>query len=186
MPDIAPLVPVVPGSCFSATRAARRTSDTASSTSKGLGRYSNAPDWYAVTALSRSEWAVITITGIETPNFSSRRVNSRPSIPGMRMSVIKTSGNSEALVINASSTLAGAAKPRTSIVSRCNAFSSTQRTESSSSTTHTLIFSLVFIMDVSTISRWLNNRQIHHEHCPAWSRFVFDQSLLPVNQILSQ
>ena len=34
---------------------ARRISSTAWSTSKGLGRYSNAPPWNADTALSRSE-----------------------------------------------------------------------------------------------------------------------------------
>jgi hypothetical protein len=34
---------------------ARRTSSTAWSTSKGLGRYSKAPPWKADTALSRSE-----------------------------------------------------------------------------------------------------------------------------------
>ena len=43
---------------------ARRMSATAWSTSNGLGRYSNAPPWNACTALSRSEYAVITITGM--------------------------------------------------------------------------------------------------------------------------
>ena len=42
---------------------ARRISSTAWSTSKGLGRYSKAPPWKAATALSRSEYAVITMTG---------------------------------------------------------------------------------------------------------------------------
>ncbi len=42
---------------------ARRISSTAWSTSKGLGRYSKAPPWNAATALSRSEYAVMMITG---------------------------------------------------------------------------------------------------------------------------
>ena len=43
---------------------ARRISASAWSTSKGFGRYSNAPPWNAATALSRSEYAVMMITGI--------------------------------------------------------------------------------------------------------------------------
>jgi hypothetical protein len=43
---------------------ARRISAIAWSTSNGFGRYSNAPPWNACTALSRSEYAVITMTGM--------------------------------------------------------------------------------------------------------------------------
>jgi hypothetical protein len=43
---------------------ARRISASAWSTSNGFGRYSNAPPWNDATALSRSEYAVITMTGI--------------------------------------------------------------------------------------------------------------------------
>ena len=42
---------------------ARRISSTALSTSNGLARYSNAPPWNAATALSRSENAVMMMTG---------------------------------------------------------------------------------------------------------------------------
>ena len=42
---------------------ARRIRSTAWSTSKGLGRYSKAPPWNARTALSRSEYAVMMMTG---------------------------------------------------------------------------------------------------------------------------
>ena len=41
----------------------------ASSISKGLGKYSHAPCSYDSTALSRSEWAVIIITGISGLKF---------------------------------------------------------------------------------------------------------------------
>ena len=43
---------------------ARRISASAWSTSNGFGRYSNAPPWNAATALSRSEYAVMMITGM--------------------------------------------------------------------------------------------------------------------------
>jgi hypothetical protein len=42
---------------------ARRISSTALGRSKGLGRYSKAPRWKAETALSRSEYAVMMMTG---------------------------------------------------------------------------------------------------------------------------
>ena len=74
--------------------AARRTRSTAWSMSNGFGRYSNAPLSYADTALPRSECAVITMTGSAgcvVAHFASR---SRPELPGMRMSVISTSGAS--------------------------------------------------------------------------------------------
>ncbi len=75
-------------------RAARETSSTASSMSKGFGRYSNAPPWYADTALSRSECAVITMTGISGSVWPRRSMSSRPLMSGIRMSVIRTSGRS--------------------------------------------------------------------------------------------
>ena len=49
--------------CRRLSSIARRTRSTAWSTSKGFGRYSNAPPWNAATALSRSEYAVMMITG---------------------------------------------------------------------------------------------------------------------------
>ena len=51
---------LLPGPFF---LAALRTSATASSISKGFGKYSNAPFLYAATAFSKSECAVITMIG---------------------------------------------------------------------------------------------------------------------------
>ncbi len=74
--------------------AARRTRSIAWSMSKGFGRYSKAPPWYAATALSRSECAVMTITGRRGRLARISSSSSRPLRPGMRMSVTSTSGSS--------------------------------------------------------------------------------------------
>src|SRR5580698_4645548 len=110
---------------------ARRISSTALSTSNGLARYSNAPPWNAATALSRSENAVMMMTG--RPGSFSRTVcsNSRPEPPGMRISDTSTCGLSCSSAVNASRT---PEKLRVAKFSRARAFSSTQRMDWSSST----------------------------------------------------
>ena len=74
---------------------ARWISSIALGRSKGLGRYSKAPPWKADTALSRSENAVITITGSAGCEPCTRASRSRPDSPaasGMRMSLTSTMG----------------------------------------------------------------------------------------------
>ena len=120
---------------------ARPTTSTASSTSKGFGRYSNAPHWREVTALSRSECAVMTMTGSSGSFSLSAAISSRPSAPGMRMSVITTSGVADCRPLMTSSA--------DSNVSTCqplcdNAFSRTQRMDRSSSTTQMRSVFIVF------------------------------------------
>jgi len=56
--------PLLLGASLRRSLAARRISASAWSTSNGLGRYSNAPPWKAATALSRSEYAVMMMTGM--------------------------------------------------------------------------------------------------------------------------
>ena len=76
---------------------ARRINSTALGRSKGLGRYSNAPPWKADTALSKSENAVMMMTG----NMGMRSLTlvnkSKPEPPGIRISLTKICGNSSSL-----------------------------------------------------------------------------------------
>ena len=109
---------------------ARRTSSTAWSTSNGLGRYSKAPPWKAATALSRSEYAVMMITGVAGRRALSCCMSSSPDSPGMRMSLTTTCGASWA---RASSASCAAPKVRCAMPSRASAFSNTHRIERSSS-----------------------------------------------------
>ena len=103
---------------------ARRISSTARSTSNGLARYSNAPPWNAATALSRSEYAVMMMTG--SPGCLALMACSRssPEPPGIRTSEIRTCGVSSSSALSASRTLV---KLRESRLSRASAFSRTQR-----------------------------------------------------------
>ena len=71
---------------------ARRTRRTASSRSNGLGKYSKAPRSYEAKALSKSVCAVIMMQGISTCWSRIISASSKPLIPGMRISVISTSG----------------------------------------------------------------------------------------------
>ena len=125
---------------FSAS--ARRTSSSAWSTSNGFGRYSNAPPWNAATALSRSEYAVMMMTGTLGRRSFSACSSSRPDTPGMRMS------DSTALGwLRSSSRSASLAELKVmhGISSRSSAFSSTQRMERSSSMIQTqLDFGMAF------------------------------------------
>jgi hypothetical protein len=82
--------------------AARRISASAWSTSNGFGRYSNAPPWKAATALSRSEYAVITITGRCGQRSFTFASSDSPDSPGMRTSVTNTCGSSTASACSAS------------------------------------------------------------------------------------
>ena len=114
---------------------ARRISSTALVTSKGLGRYSKAPPWKAETALSRSEYAVMMITG--SPGCLSRTFvsRSRPEPPGMRMSLTRICGPSSAVSPSSAwSTSRALVKLRVGRSSRRSAFSSTKRMDWSSST----------------------------------------------------
>ena len=110
---------------------ARRISSTALGRSKGLGRYSNAPPWNALTALSRSENAVMMITGSPGSRALTLLSSSMPDPPGIRMSLTSTCGSS-------SSSAASMSRPfeklRTANCSRVSAFSSTKRMDWSSST----------------------------------------------------
>jgi hypothetical protein len=111
---------------------ARRISSTAVFTSKGLGRYSKAPPWKAETALSRSEKAVMMITGSPGWRCLTWASRSMPLPPGMRMSLTSTWGASSS---SACRTSRGLEKVRTANCSRVSAFSSTNRMDWSSSTT---------------------------------------------------
>ena len=113
---------------------ALRTKSTASSTSKGLGKYSNAPPWKADTALSKSEWAVMMIMGKSGCLAWRSSSNANPSMPGMRMSVRIASG---CVSSSASNSKLALGKQRVWMDAFCRAFSKTQRMERSSSTTQT-------------------------------------------------
>ena len=110
---------------------ARRISSTALVTSKGLGRYSKAPPWNEETALSRSEYAVMMITGRPGRRSLTLASSSIPEPPGMRMSDTSTCGAASS---SAASTSRALVKLRTASPSRASAFSSTKRMEWSSST----------------------------------------------------
>ena len=115
---------------------ARRTCSMTSSTSKGLGTYSNAPPSNAATVLSRSENAVMISTGVSGwLDFSWRRKES-PSEPGMRMSLTIASGGI-ALSRTSSSASSADSKALTCMPAWRSVFSSTQRIELSSSMTQT-------------------------------------------------
>ena len=68
-------------------------SATAWSTSNGFGRYSNAPPWNAATALSRSEYAVMMITGMCGWRSFIMLSRTSPDSPGIRMSDTSTCGS---------------------------------------------------------------------------------------------
>ncbi len=110
---------------------ARRINSMALGRSKGLGRYSNAPLWKADTALSRSEYAVMMMTGRPGRRSLTLLSRSMPEPPGMRMSDTSTCGSSS---LSAISTSRGLVKLRTGSSSRASAFSSTNRMDWSSST----------------------------------------------------
>ncbi|MNZ27474.1 hypothetical protein D3C78_446930 [compost metagenome] len=126
--------------CSWACWLARLTSETASSTSNGLGRYSKAPPWYDATALSRSEWAVMMMTGRRGCCSRICASRSRPLVPGMRMSEMITSGCWRARRPITPSALS---KLWVVMPSCCRAFSRTQRMERSSSTIHTVSLRLM-------------------------------------------
>jgi len=114
---------------------ARRISSTALGRSKGLGRYSKAPPWKAETALSRSEKAVMMMTGRPGKRSFTFSSSSRPEAPGMRMSLTRICGPSASVVsFRALSTSCALVKLRVGRFSRSSAFSSTKRIDWSSST----------------------------------------------------
>ena len=126
---------------------ARLTIDTASSTSNGFGMYSKAPPWIEATALSRSEWAVITMTGTSGCCSLSRDRSASPSIPPMRISLTTTSGWPESISVNRAS---ADSKQVTLIPSFDSALSSTHRMDFSSSATQTRL---------AVLMTWLSPRE---------------------------
>src|SRR5471032_1356690 len=120
---------------------ARRISSTALSMSKGLARYSKAPPWKAATAESRSENAVMIITGKPGKRDLTSCSKSSPESPGMRMSDTSTCGVSTSSAAIASRALEKLLVTRFSLAS---AFSSTQRIDSSSSTIQIGFMSYVY------------------------------------------
>ena len=99
--------------------------------SKGLGKYSKAPPWKAETALSRSEWAVMMITGRAGKRCFSCCSSSSPDSPGMRISL--THDLWRRRVPAAESASWAEAKLLNSMPARVSVFSNTQRMERSSS-----------------------------------------------------
>ena len=114
---------------------ARRISSTALGKSKGLGKYSKAPPWKELTALSKSEKAVMMMTGKPGWRALTCSSKSRPEPPGMRISLTRICGPSSSLaVLSAANTSRGLEKLRVGRCSRSKAFSSTKRMDWSSST----------------------------------------------------
>src|SRR5689334_6312086 len=168
-----PAAASVNGDAFAAWLALR-ISASAWSTSNGFGRYSNAPPWNDATALSRSEYAVITMTGIcgWCALISESRL--RPEPPGIRMSLTTTSGSDCPSAATASGALEN---DRYGIPSRAIAFSSTQRIERSSSTIHT-----AFMLDLSGVRAAARKtrvqRQQHGETGVLGLAFAFDGAVM--------
>ena len=114
---------------------ARRINSTALGKSKGFGKYSNAPLEKAETALSKSENAVMMMTGKPGMRCLMVANKSSPEPPGMRMSLTNTCGISPSPTLSkAFSTSRGLVKLRVGKPSRNSAFSSTKRMDWSSST----------------------------------------------------
>ncbi len=82
---------------------ARLASAVICSGSNGFSRKSNAPTRIASTAMGTSPWPVIMITGSAESWLISRLSSAIPSMPGMRMSVTTTPGQSEPTTFRASS-----------------------------------------------------------------------------------
>src|SRR3990172_7297802 len=151
--------------------AARRTSATASSMSKGFGRYSKAPPRYAATALSRSEYAVMTMTGRRGWSRRTFSSNFMPLDPGIRTSVISTSGwpcSSAANALSACSKERGCRPPWR------NARSSTQRIDASSSTSQTSSGLFIHVL----------HRQEQREHRPSRAAVEFNDPAVPGRDVL--
>src|SRR3989344_200101 len=150
---------------------ARRTRLTASSTSKGFGRYSNAPPREDATALSRSVCAVVMMTGISGALLLMTDNRSRPLTPGMRMSVMMASGRMR----SSSSAMSFAeSKLFTVMPAFSSAFSSTQRMERSSSITQTR-FGLDMVVPP---------RQVERKNRLARTAGEFNQAAVPANDVL--
>ena len=128
----APIAPDAPAAPPRALATARSATETTSSTSRGLARNSNAPSRYADTVLSRSEYAVIMMTGTSGWSSASFASNPNPSVPGIRTSQKSACGRP---VRRAARTASPDSKVRTPRPARTSAFSSTNRIERSSSTT---------------------------------------------------
>src|SRR5581483_8138412 len=149
-------------------RRARRTMPTASSTSKGFGRYSNAPPLNTSTARSRSAYAVMMMTGTSGARRRTCSSSPMPSVPGMRMSARMTAGFSFSSLRMARSALS---RQRTGMPACVSAFSSTQRLARSSSTTHTGADSVIVV-----------ERQQHAEDGMAGAALAFDGAAVLVDQ----
>src|SRR5210317_1426316 len=97
-----------------------------------------------------------------------------PLMPGMRTSVIRTSGTASP---SASSRCSARSKLRVSISACLSAFSSTQRTDWSSSTIQTVNGRLAMCAS-------LFERNAHKEHRLAGPAFEFDESTVTTDQLL--
>ncbi len=173
---IAAVLPAASAPAPPFSRAALRTSSTASSMSNGFGRYSNAPPLYAATAFSRSECAVMTMIGRSGCELRRRSSSAMPLIPGMRTSVISTSG---ALWSSASRTCSARSKVCVSISACRSALSSTQRTDWSSSTTQTLSECSVIHTRLALLERYA---QV--EDGAAGPALEFDQAAVAADEFL--
>ena len=168
---------------------ARRISSTALGKSNGLGRYSNAPRWKAETALSRSEYAVMMMTG--KPGCISRTFSSScsPEPPGIRMSLTSTWGPCRArspavTSARASSTSRGWVKLRVGRFSRASAFSRTKRIDGSSSTNQ-IGFMCVYL-PCGFVSQTSGERNQDSEIGATRNTVALDQPVVPLHKCLCQ
>ena len=84
---------------------------------KGFSMKSMAPRRIASTAMGTSPWPVIMMTGRLLSSCIRRLRNAIPSMPGMRMSLTTTPGQSGPITFSASSALAGTTTPPTLVES---------------------------------------------------------------------
>src|SRR5262245_40978184 len=161
---------------------ARRISSTAWSTSNGFGRYSNAPPWNAATADSRSEYAVMMITGSSGCFCFTLCNTSRPEVPGIRISDTSTCGVSLSSAVSAS---CASPKVLNGMPSRVSAFSNTQRIERSSSITHTGFIGSPVQISVFRL-RLARERQHDPEHRPPRLAVALDRAVVVLHERLRQ
>src|SRR5574343_1561750 len=140
---------------------ARRINSIALGRSKGLGRYSKAPPWKADTALSRSEYAVMMMTGRPGMRCLTAASRSRPEPPGMRMSLTSTCGPPwPSSASSACSTSRGPVKLRVGRPSRCKAFSSTKRMDWSSSAIQIGFIERLSVCSAKSSDSWQRNQDL--------------------------
>src|SRR4249920_396434 len=180
-----------PGTAVSATSSwrrlssmARRIRSTAWSTSNGLGRYSKAPPWKAATALSKSEYAVMIMTGRLGWRSLIFCSSSSPEPPGMRMSLTTTCGAEELSALSASCAEENILKLMSS---RVRVFSNTQRMDRSSSMIQTgFMVSIQGPPGGSPSSAARPQRQDDGETGPSRFALELDGALVLADDVLGQ